>query len=591
VDGYSFSGWNTKVDGTGVSYAVGSVLTVDEEDVVLYAQWTEQKYVVTVIDSFASGSSGAGNYVGGSVVTIHAGNRVDYIFDGWIVNSGNNVVFVDAMAVTTTFVMPAEDVSVTANWMYVGVVEPSGVYVWYDGNGATDGYVPVDNNLYEYGDVVMVAANSGNLVRSGYDFLGWAYGRSASVVFAVDGASVTPSIFVIGDSDVMLYAVWSKVGDYCVVYNANWPDNTVGTGAVPIDDNIYSSGETVLVQANPNNLAYDGYAFLGWALNSTVTTPTFAVSGNVVTPTSFTIDSSDVTLYAVWSKSVIPPVVDKGYSITYRYSGSVPSGVPALPLTEYNIAVGTIKQIASVPTLTGYLFVGWSTKDVVVSGNSFTMPNNDVLFTGQWLARNYTVQYDLNGGNPDIASRVNISWGTSNLLPASIPEKANYTFGGWHYNNINVANTHKYSDLAANEDILSITLQAKWVLTDNEITEKTGEWALVNLLISILGIILAIIAIIRALHWNNQEDQDKKTQKMSSLAKISFIITILLGIIGIAVFLITQDLTTTMMIIRDKWTILHAAILIIETLTLLVVLKKTTTNNSNNQQKAASQTQ
>jgi uncharacterized repeat protein (TIGR02543 family) len=285
---------------------------------------------------------------------------------------------------------------------------------------------------------------------------------------------------------------------------------------------------------------------------------------------------------------VIPPVVDKGYSIAYRYSRSVPSGVPAVPLTEYNIAVGTTKQIASVPALTGYLFIGWSTKDVVVSGNSFTMPNNDVLFTGQWISRNYTVQYDLNGGNPDIASRVNISWGTSNLLPASIPEKANYTFGGWYYNDINVTNIHKYSDLAANEDILSITLQAKWVLTDNhEITEKTGEWALVNLILSILGVILVIIAITRALHWNNQEDQDKKTQKISGLAKISFIITILLGIIGIAVFLITQDLTTTMMIISDKWTILHAAILIIETLTLLIALKKTTTNNSEDQQKAA----
>lgn len=38
-DGYSFNGWNTKADGTGVSFANGANLSVAANDVVLYAQW------------------------------------------------------------------------------------------------------------------------------------------------------------------------------------------------------------------------------------------------------------------------------------------------------------------------------------------------------------------------------------------------------------------------------------------------------------------------------------------------------------------------------------------------------------------------
>ena len=37
-DGYTFTGWNTKQDGSGVSYAAGDTFTL-EDHIVLYAQW------------------------------------------------------------------------------------------------------------------------------------------------------------------------------------------------------------------------------------------------------------------------------------------------------------------------------------------------------------------------------------------------------------------------------------------------------------------------------------------------------------------------------------------------------------------------
>ena len=41
-EGYNFTGWNTKADGTGTSYAVGAEVTLTS-DITLYAQWEAPK--------------------------------------------------------------------------------------------------------------------------------------------------------------------------------------------------------------------------------------------------------------------------------------------------------------------------------------------------------------------------------------------------------------------------------------------------------------------------------------------------------------------------------------------------------------------
>lgn len=38
-DGYDFAGWNTKRDGTGETYTVGQIVSIDEKGIGLFAQW------------------------------------------------------------------------------------------------------------------------------------------------------------------------------------------------------------------------------------------------------------------------------------------------------------------------------------------------------------------------------------------------------------------------------------------------------------------------------------------------------------------------------------------------------------------------
>ena len=74
----------------------------------------QTQYAVTVNGSYDAQNSGAGSYAAGSVVTVRAGSRSGYTFNGW--TSGSNVVFDDPSAAETIFTMPAGSVTVTANW-------------------------------------------------------------------------------------------------------------------------------------------------------------------------------------------------------------------------------------------------------------------------------------------------------------------------------------------------------------------------------------------------------------------------------------------------------------------------------------------
>ncbi len=69
-------------------------------------------YTVTVNGSY-EGTTGAGSYAHGSTVTISAGSRSNYSFAGW---TATDITLANPDSASTTFTMPANNVTVTANW-------------------------------------------------------------------------------------------------------------------------------------------------------------------------------------------------------------------------------------------------------------------------------------------------------------------------------------------------------------------------------------------------------------------------------------------------------------------------------------------
>ena len=66
---------------------------------------------------------------------------------------------------------------------------------------------------------------------------------------------------------------------------------------------------------------------------------------------------------------------------TPRTVGS--AGAPAAPAAS-SADYGMEVTVAAPLTFEGYTFSGWTTEDAVVSEGKFTMPDNDVAFTGSW---------------------------------------------------------------------------------------------------------------------------------------------------------------------------------------------------------------
>ena len=111
---FTVSGVLRGADNTGVLFLSAKDSAGNESTRQLALITRQTRYAVTVNGSYAAQNSGAGNYAAGSVVTVRAGSRSGYTFNGW--TSGSNVVFGDVNAAETTFTMPDGNVTVTANW-------------------------------------------------------------------------------------------------------------------------------------------------------------------------------------------------------------------------------------------------------------------------------------------------------------------------------------------------------------------------------------------------------------------------------------------------------------------------------------------
>ena len=120
---FTVSGMLNKEKNTGILFLSAKDSAGNESTQQMAMITRQTRYAVTVNNSYAD-ASGAGSYAAGSVVTVSAGNRSGYTFNGWTTDSG--VDFDDANAAETTFIMPDGNVTVTANWSRDGGSSSSG---------------------------------------------------------------------------------------------------------------------------------------------------------------------------------------------------------------------------------------------------------------------------------------------------------------------------------------------------------------------------------------------------------------------------------------------------------------------------------
>ncbi len=83
------------------------------------------------------------------------------------------------------------------------------------------------------------------------------------------------------------------------------------------------------------------------------------------------------------------------YSVTYLYTGAVPTGAPALPVTDTYIEGETV-TVEVDPDVTGYNFIGWTSYGGTVDEDdeSFAMPARDVTLSGRFEGKTTTYKIE-----------------------------------------------------------------------------------------------------------------------------------------------------------------------------------------------------
>ncbi len=236
--GYSFTGWNTKADGTGTTYAQGQTFTMGPANVTLYAIWTASPaYTVSYNGNGSTSGSvpvDSTNYLQGQTVTVpgNTGNlaRTGYSFTGWNTKAdGTGTTFTQGQ----TFSMGPANVTLYAIW----TASPT-YTVSYNGNGSTSGSVPVDSTNYQQGQTVTVLGNTGNLANAGYTFAGWNTKANGSGTTYAQGQT-----FAMGTVNVTLYAVWtvqptSNVWTWVSGSNVTYQVGSYGTKGIAASTNV-----------------------------------------------------------------------------------------------------------------------------------------------------------------------------------------------------------------------------------------------------------------------------------------------------------------------------------------------------------------
>jgi len=347
--------------------------------------------------------------------------------------------------------------------------------------------------------------------RTGYTFLGWSTSDKATSATYAAGGKYT------ANSGATLYAVW-KADTYTVSYVANG-----GTGTTTAQTKTYdvalplhaalsrassSTKYTVTLNANGGSSTGDSdnklesnktvtFTWAGWkssadnsvyaagsnyTLNKATTMTAQWTSkesgGSVTLPTptraSYTFSgwytaatggskagnagasytpTGNVTLWARWYQS----------SWTVSYNGNASSGVTNIPSSQTKTQGSTLTLSSTVPTRTGYTFLGWNTSSTATTatyqpGGSYTADAAAVLYA-IWRENTFTITYNANEGTR--APAATTKWYTKDAkITTGTPTRSGCTFLGWCTTADGSGTKYKANDTYGTN--ANITLYAMW---------------------------------------------------------------------------------------------------------------------------------
>lgn len=388
-EGYAFTGWNTKTDGTGKSYE--DMGTYNETTgATLYAQWTAAiPYQLTVNSNI--GITNSGNQNQGEKVTLKATHVDEYLTPTW---NSEEVELEKSKGTETSFIMPGEDVTVTLTYnqkytltaildgeaeetykigegeevTLIGKPRPGESIIAWEGKGIN---IPIEpSNQITF---IMPANNvtiravpgqytlkteieTAGIYTEGYQTAGSEVTVTAERIEGKSFVGWTASGINIGEEIKETTTFTMPYNDVTLI--GKYETYTLTTSTDGYNDTTINqtAGETITLTATPRG----GEVFAYWE------TEGITIENNTSSTISFQMPYNNTEVRAVYGKYLLKTEIEGAYTSNYQADGE-------------NITI-------TASEASGKTFTGWEATGITLTSEqetsqtiTITMPPNDVV--------------------------------------------------------------------------------------------------------------------------------------------------------------------------------------------------------------------
>ena len=373
-EGYVFVGWTgTDIEEATKEVTITSGLTGDRE---YTANWEAKEYTITYnLDGGEETTNPTSYTIETEDIVLKAPTKEGYIFVGWI-----GIDIEEATKQVTIAKGSTGDREYTANWR-------AGEYtITYDLEEGEETTNPTSYTI-EDEDIVLNEPS-----KAGYRFLGW---TGTDIEEATKEVTITK-----GSTGNREYTANWEALEYTITYNLEGGEETTNPESYTIED------EDIVLKAPTK----EGYIFIGW-IGTDIEEATKSV-------TIARGSTGDREYTANWRAGE--------YTITYNLNGGIETTNP----TGYTKEDEDI--VLNEPSKEGYRFIGWTGTDIEEATKEITIAKGSTgnrEYTANWEAVEYTITYNLDGGE-ETTNPTSYTIETENIV-LNAPTKEGYIFIGW----------------------------------------------------------------------------------------------------------------------------------------------------------------
>jgi uncharacterized repeat protein (TIGR02543 family) len=230
-EGYSFKCWNTKPDGSGISYSgsqiVKNLTSVPDGSVILYAQWAQNSYTVQYDANGGDGvmETTSHAYWVPKALSQNAFTRENYDFVGWNTKAdGTGIGYSDEEIVENLTMVSDGVVTLYAQWRIYTIIT-------YDENDTVYGDVRIRGSVNRtFETTTKLNVGEAYTYSKYYRFDGWFTSPTDGIQITDGNGDLIPDIsgytdsdgrWIFGGASITLYAHWSKTVSGTYIVDAN----------------------------------------------------------------------------------------------------------------------------------------------------------------------------------------------------------------------------------------------------------------------------------------------------------------------------------------------------------------------------------